>query len=333
MLDPESNRGDWLPIELIKPIFSFFSSPGTSNEHVHLFIINVRSAQRDNLFGEPQVKDIELMEFDIKEFFDKLESGEFEDPKLLICGRWLRANSPDLAYEQVDDEIKPPHDVQVEIGNTDTFRYRIKGSSNNIIGIKTGNIANITGVDAWVNSEATDMLMDRYWEQSISATIRSLGARKDRDGRFIMEDTIGKAVSAELGGRNFVRIGTVVQTTAGELSETHGVKRIFHVATVDGMTWVTSLSDIEFCMKNVLAAIAATKRYRSVLVPLLGTGRAGFPAARVIPLLVARAFAFFGENPKSALREIYFSAYAPGDLTTLQSAIECSNAVEYIGNG
>ena len=70
----------------------------------------------------------------------------------------------------------------------------------------------------------------------------------------------------------------------------------------------------------MLKAISA-KRYRSALIPLFGTGQGGFPTGEVAPRLVKRACAFFKENPKSALRKIYFLAYSEGDLEILKNAI------------
>ncbi len=90
----------------------------------------------------------------------------------------------------------------------------------------------------------------------------------------------------------------------------------------------TTLQNIELSMDNVLKAISGAKRYRSALVPLLGTGQGGFPVARVAPLLVKRTLAFFRENPKSPLCEVYFLAYSEGDLETLRTAIKEFSSVE-----
>ena len=64
------------------------------------------------------------------------------------------------------------------------------------------------------------------------------------------------------------------------------------------------------------------------VVPMLGTGQGGFPVGRVAPLLVKRALAFFRENQKSPLREVYFLAYSEGDLEVLRNAIKEFSAIE-----
>ena len=302
------------------PVSTFFSSPGGSTELTHLFFAEVRATDKTAEGGgaADEGEDIEVVEFPVEDFFQRLTAGEFEDPKLIIAGQWFMARrAAMLAPAEPDEE------------GSRTFAAKL--NARQILGIKTGNIKATKDVDAWVNSENTDMMMDRFFGRSVSATIRSLGARKHEDGRSIAEDTIGKALAAELRPRSFVKPGTVLQTHAGELEKTHNVRRIFHVASVAGSIGSglsTSLSNIELSMDNVLKAISAGKRYRSALVPMLGTGQGGFPVGRVAPLLVKRTLAFFRENPKSPLREVYFLAYSEGDLEILRNAIKEFSSVE-----
>ena len=199
-----------------------------------------------------------------------------------------------------------------------------KGKAPFILAIRTGNINAVKDADVWVNSENTDMQMDRFFGHSVSAAIRTLGAAKHEDGRSITEDTIGKALAAELGRRNFVKVGTVLQTEAGDLERTHNVRRIFHVASVAGNIGTgltTSLANIELSMDNVLKEIAGAKRYGTAAIPVFGTGQGGYSVSEVAPLLVNRALAFFKANPKSTLKKIYLLAYSEGDLEILKGAI------------
>jgi ADP-ribose pyrophosphatase len=302
------------------PVSTFFSSPGGSTELTYLFFAEVRATDKTSEGGgaADEGEDIEVIEFPVEDFFRRLAAGEFEDPKLIIAGQWFMARrAAMLAPAEPDDE--------------ESRTFVAKLNARQIIGIKTGNIKATKDVDVWVNSENTDMMMDRFFGRSVSATIRSLGARKYEDGRSIAEDTIGKALAAELRPRSFVKPGTVLQTHAGELEKTHNVRRIFHVASVAGSIGAglaTSFSNIELSMDNTLRAISAAKRYRSALVPMMGTGQGGFPVGRVAPLLVKRTLAFFRENPKSSLREVYFLAYSAGDLEILRNAIKEFSSVE-----
>jgi len=302
------------------PISTFFSSPGGSTELIYLFFAEVRATDKTAEGGgfAAEGEDIEVIEFPVEDFFQRLSASEFEDPKLIIAGQWFMARrAAMLAPAEPDEE------------GSRTLAAKL--NARQVLGIKTGNIKATKDVDAWVNSENTDMMMDRFFGRSVSATIRSLGARKHEDGRSIAEDTIGKALAAELRPRSFVKPGTVLQTHAGELENTHNVRRIFHVASVAGSIGSglsSSLSNIEISMDNVLRTISAGKRYRSALVPMLGTGQGGFPVGGVAPLLVKRTLAFFRENPKSPLREVYFLAYSEGDLEILRNAIKEFSSIE-----
>ncbi|MFZ1107687.1 MAG: NUDIX domain-containing protein [Rhodomicrobium sp.] len=295
----------------------FFSSPGGSTELIYLYYAEVRKVDKKAEGGglATDGEDIEIVEYPIEDFFARLTRGEFEDPKLIVAGQWLMAQRGALRAE-----------FDAEMSRT----FAAKIGERQILGIKTGDIRATADVEVWVNSENTDMMMDRFFGRSVSATIRSLGARKHEDGKSIAEDTIGKALAAEMGPRSFVKPGTVLWTGAGELAKTHNVRQIFHVAAVAGSIGAglsTSIATIETSIDNVLKAISA-KRYRSALIPLLGTGQGGFPTGDVAPRLVERAHAFFKENPKSLLREVYFLAYSEGDLEILKKAIRDVAGVE-----
>jgi len=293
------------------PISTFFSSPGGSSELIYLFYAEVRKVDKTGEGGglKEDGEDIEIVEYGADDFLRKLTAGEFQDPKLIIAGQWFQARRGSLKAEHSGERSR-------------TFRARL--NSKQVLGIKTGNISATKNVEVWVNSENTDMMMDRFFGRSVSATIRSLGARKSEDGRSIQEDTIGKALAAEMGTRNHVKPGTVILTTAGDLARTHNLRAIFHVASVagkigEGLT--TSIDNLELSLDNVLEEISA-KKYRSALVPIFGTGSGGYAVSEVAPNLVRRAIAFFKDNPKAPLKEIYFLAYSQGDLEVLQAAIQ-----------
>ncbi|ADP70603.1 NUDIX hydrolase [Rhodomicrobium vannielii ATCC 17100] len=300
----------------LTPVGKYYSSPGGSTEIIHLYYAEVRTVDQTEKGGgnAAEGEDIEIVEFAIDEFFDRLVAGEFQDPKLIIAGQWLMARRGNLAAEY---DTKTSRTFVAELNPRQT------------IGIKTGNISAIKDVEAWVNSENTDMQMDRFFRRSVSATIRVLGAKKHEGSTSIQEDTIGLALTKALGGRNFVTPGTVLETEPGELEKTHNVQRIFHVASVAGDIGTglsTTLANIERSIDNVLAAISK-RRYRSALIPLFGTGQGGFPVSEVVPVLVKGARDFFAENPKSPLREIYFVAYSEGDLARLKNEIRVVTGV------
>jgi hypothetical protein len=68
------------------------------------------------------------------------------------------------------------------------------------------------------------MQMARHFERSISATIRYLGAKRDRAGR-VVEDLIDNELRKEVGSGD-VPAGIVIPTGSGELLASHNVKKI-----------------------------------------------------------------------------------------------------------
>ncbi len=307
-------------------ISTFFSSPGGSSELIHLYFAEVRTTQKLEEGGGVKAdgEDIEITEYDIDEFFKKLTAGEFDDPKLIISGQWFMAQRG-ILRATFNDDVSLMQE------------YKVGGSHGKepfVLGIKIGNIRAIKDVDVWVNSENTDMDMDRCYGHSVSAMIRSLGGKKHEDGRTIIEDTIARALAEKKENRDFVQPGTVLRTTAGELEKTHNVRQIFHVASVPGSFGRRAdgkAAFIETSIENVLDAIAADKRYRSALIPIFGTGQGGLSVSDVAPRLVKSARAFFKDNPKSFLKRIYFLAYSEGDLEILKSAIVQSGDADPVG--
>jgi ADP-ribose pyrophosphatase len=293
-------------------ISTFFSSPGGSTEQIHLFYAEVQSTDRKSQGGGVDLgEDIEIVEYDVDEFLHKLAGGEFEDPKLIIAGQWFQARRGTLRAG-ISNERSQTFEAVVD---------NVQGKQKGILGIKTGNINLIKDVEVWVNSENTFMLMDRFFNRSVSATIRTLGAQKHPNNGAILEDTIGNALLREMGSRAFVRPGTVLNTAAGALEDTHNVQQIFHVAAVKGELGQGlggSLADVELSIDNVLKFINAAK-YSSALLPIFGTGSGKMATSDVVPSLVKRVRAFLENKTKGPLNKIYILAYSEGEYEILRN--------------
>ena len=70
------------------------------------------------------------------------------------------------------------------------------------------------------------MQMPRFFEGSISATIRYYGAKRDFAGR-VVDDTIADELKHAMGGVTDVVPGTVVVTGAGELGTPTASRRSY----------------------------------------------------------------------------------------------------------
>lgn len=312
-------------IKDFSPVATFFSSPGGSTERIFLYFAEVRHTDKVAAGGgveadDTDVEDIEIVEIAADEFYRRLQAREFEDPKIIIAGQWFHGQFGKLQSE-------------IEKNTSRTYRFRLKGAPERIVGIKTGDILATNDVEAWVNSENTDMEMDRFFGTSVSAAIRRGGASKSAKGA-ILDDTIGKALSAALHGRGYVAPTTVIATEPGELLQTNGVQRLFHVATVQGAIGGgldTTVGTIEQCVDRVLLEVHLHRKYGSVLLPVLGTGQGGHPVTDVAPRIVERAIAFLKGHAQSSLKAIYLLAYLNVEEAILRDLLNNSKDLEFVG--
>jgi len=216
-----------------------------------------------------------------------------------------------------------------------TVRYRLKDKPGLTVGYKTGGIDDIRGVSIWVNSENTDMMMDRIIGRSISAKIRSLGANRDEQDNLI-EDTIAEALRSAVGQRAYVNIGTVLVTESGALKATHQVQRIFHVAAVEGRPGTGVKADktkLKHCIvklltradeenNRLLRVLLGRKRFESILIPLLGSGDGGVAVEEVAEVIIPAAVSHLNSLPDQTLKEIYFLAFRPRDKSACDQVLE-----------
>jgi ADP-ribose pyrophosphatase len=302
-------------------VATIFASPGSSSERIFIYCAVVGSADREGAGGGlcEEGEDIRIVEMTPHELFEAIGRGEIHDPKLIIGAYRLRESA----------KLLPAKPAAME---PTTRMFRLRQDEQLKIGVKTGDILGIKGVDVWVNSENTDMAMDRVIGKTISANIRYGGAQKDSRGAVLV-DVIGMDLRRKLDGRAFVEIGTVLETESGALATSHGVNRIVHVATVDavgpGRGVKADLELISQCLARALAHVHARNRRwslllgadRSILVPLMGAGDGGLKAAQVAPRLVDTALRFFEGNPRTSLREIFLLAYSSADYEACVSAL------------
>jgi hypothetical protein len=229
----------------------------------------------------------------------------------------LDKQSTDSIVREVLDDVSVERRPKA-ITKTEYYVYEIAKAPGKKIGIITGDIQNVKKVDVWVNSENTNMLMARHYERSISGTIRYLGAKKNAAKR-VTEDTIADELFAKVGAAG-VDAGVVIDTSAGELTRTHNVKKIFHAASVQGQVGrgYGPIPDIYVCVRCALELADSpemeNEQLHSILFPLMGTGDARQSAQVITDQLINTAVAYMEEQPDSKINEIYFLAYNEQDL-------------------
>jgi ADP-ribose pyrophosphatase len=285
-------------------ICKFLSSPGGTSERIFLYFAKVTDAKRP---GKDKIgvddENIRVLEVSVNDLFDQLENGEIDDPKLAIAAYWLKDNMP-----------------RIETLDPDTVEYEVVGKPGLVIGYKTGDIKYVKGVDVWVNGENSDMMMDRFIGQSISARIRSMGANKI--GGSIVDDVIQEGLHDLMGERTNVDVATVFITESGMLRQTNDVQRIFHVAAVAGGLGAGVTPEVEDllpCAEKVLAELEQESKrlwrricninLKSVLFPLIGAGEGGIPVQTVAEKILPAAVNYFKSTPNPTITRIYFLAF------------------------
>jgi hypothetical protein len=215
---------------------------------------------------------------------------------------------------------------------SETVEFTAAGLGERRLGIITGDIIQVEGVDIWVNPENTKMEMARLHDDSVSASIRYFGAKRSPTGQ-VARDTIAAELRRRLGKSMSVEPGTVIPTSAGQLTRTHGVKVILHVAGQHGEPGkgympirnytscvVQALNSSEQLNRNRWSRWRYGGPFRSIIFPLFGTRSSDRDPQDVTDNLVFAAKTFFEARPNSAVERIYFLAYTDADRDLCETA-------------
>ena len=212
-----------------------------------------------------------------------------------------------------------------------TFQLVAPHAAPCTIGILTGRILRVRGVDIWVNSENTDMEMPRFNDFSISSIIRYHGAQRDTAGR-VVADLIADELAAVVGSQRPVAPGSAFVTGAGALAETHQVRWIIHVASVFGEPGAgfRQVRNIGLCVLNALdraERLTADDPARSILIPMLGTGVAEGSVETTATELVDAAVDYLIATPSTHLQMIYLLGYRETERVALERAVRRNAAL------
>jgi nudix-type nucleoside diphosphatase (YffH/AdpP family) len=353
-------------------ICKFFSSAGGSSERIFLYFAEVRDSDRIGEGGGLPGEDITDVSMPLETLFKRLVSGEIDDPKLAIGAYWLKDRlkadaDRDGLVQSLESLVKdlsarlgksavehpkpsatvdhaPPTRPRTTTLGLSTVCYRLTAAPDLIVGYKTGPIDNMTGVSIWVNSENTDMLMDRVIGRSISSRIRLLGANRDAEGN-VLEDTIAEGLRAAVGARGHVKIGTVLVTESGSLEGSHQVERILHVATVqasiDGGV-KASLETLGTCVRAVLDRVEKINKTgwnlavnfvrehcglkphycESILIPIVGAGDGGLAVEDVARSIIPAAVDYLDSVQLPTLKKVFFIAYSEPHRNACEAALQ-----------
>ena len=220
------------------------------------------------------------------------------------------------------------------------FAYSVQGAKGRTIVIVTGDLLNVRNVDVWVSSENTNMQPARYHDRSISAMVRYHGAAKDEVGDPI-DDLIGEELLEHMGklAKNVVPPGAVIPTSPGQLAESNNVKRLYHVAAVQGEPGqgYRPVADLGRCVTRALekADDAAEAPYdaRSMLFPMLATGVAKGAGAQIAPELFGAAASYLSNHSATRVERVYLLAWRRSELQNWQDAAKSCSLVKQAKRG
>jgi len=237
--------------------------------------------------------------------------------------------------EELDQlrDLKEQERIPSVLRETKTYPYSLKGERGKRIALITGDIRKVKVADIWVNSENTNMQMSRFYERSISAIVRYLGAKKDVVGN-VVEDVIANELAKVMGNNLVVQPATVLVTGAGELQSTHNIKKIFHVASVHGEIGVgyKPIHNIEYCVTNALKK-ADSEEFRSlglksILFPLMGAGGAKGNLKEIAEKLMHAAISYMETTEDSTIEHVYFLTWTDIELDICSAILEESDKLK-----
>jgi O-acetyl-ADP-ribose deacetylase (regulator of RNase III) len=256
------------------------------------------------------------------------------DEKIQALGDALESKKKQiekLEAQVSEDSGAPPYDSPLV--ESKVIAYRFKTNKQRRIILITGNIRDVRQVDVWVNSENTNMQMSRFYESSISGIIRYDGAEKDNFGNVI-KDLIGDELRQRMAGQLSVHPGSVLVTSPGNLYQTNNVKKIFHVASVQGEVGYGyhPINDIGRCVKNCLDEMDSQnmkgERLQSIILPLLGTGKAGGDLKAIASKLIQMSILALGVSTNISLKDIYFLTWTNLELEVCKAILDESEQLE-----
>lgn len=227
-----------------------------------------------------------------------------------------------------------------EIRKKQTFCYRFDDTARRIC-IITGDIVNVSDIDAWVNAENTRMEMGRLHDFSVSALIRYYGARRNARGHVVV-DTIAKELRRKLGQNTLAGVepGTVIPTGSGRLNDDNNVKLLLHVAAQHGEPshGYSTVRGYVRCIYNVLYEVdrhnarkgggRSGNLVRSVIFPLFGSRYSGINPSDLAYDMIEASVEFLKQEKSSKLERIAFLAYTTADLELLRTALQRNGLTE-----
>jgi|ERR1700733_12894058 len=239
--------------------------------------------------------------------------------------RWAES-LPELVRQAREKESRLRKAEDAALPSRLDVSLTLQADSAREIAIKTGSLRDIRDVDVIVSSENTDLQPARFYDRSMSGTLRYLDAVKRRGDLRVQRDAYLQ--SLELAKKQeHVRIpvllGAVLPAVTTGLKE-QGVKYVFHAAMVQGDVEVgyrASEEAIERGIQNCFrrfGELSRTKRLRSILFPVFGGGTGGLEVQRIAKRMIAAVQK--GMEVHQEVTQVVLFAHVEAHLRALREA-------------
>jgi O-acetyl-ADP-ribose deacetylase (regulator of RNase III) len=234
-------------------------------------------------------------------------------------------------YRDLADTKRKP----IKLDPSQSRTYKIN-SSGKFVTLFTGDTGALKAADIWVSSENTNMQMARFYDLSISGTVRYLGAKKESG--IVIEDIIAQELKNFMTEKNlhYVEAATVLMTGSGDLLKTNNVKKIFHAAAVRGDPGAgyQPVRNVQNCVTNSLLKADSEdlrdQKCETIAFPLFGTGTARSELEPIVKPLLESAIFYLSENPASQIQHVYFLTWRDLELELCIAVLEKDKRVTLV---
>jgi len=268
------------------------------------------------------IRDLRVLEYDPSKVMSLVRARK-------TIAEFVRAGLQSTKVDSIVHEfldlrvVAPPQPIR----ETKQVLFSVKTAPGKSVGLVTGDLRNVTGVDIWVNSENTNMQMARFYDGSISGMIRFLGGSKNEVNEVI-KDIVAEELMAALEKNNtkVVTPHTVIPTSSGELRDSNGVQRIFHVAAVQGVvgTGYVPVPSFEECVRQALALAdrdPLSEKCSSILFPLIGTGTGKADVEQSFRKMLETAIAYLKGKKDGHMNRVNFLVWTEAERRTCLGVI------------
>lgn len=297
-------------------VIGSFSGPIAA--YVGLIILLGRYINKDTKTGDRD-----------KEFTDTKSQNETQTLQLKDLTTQLNEITAERDKLRESTETSRPKPLQPG----DDISYRVASDKDQLIILRTGDVRNIRNIDVLVNSENTDMMPARYYDRSMSGTLRYLDAKKSDDGR-VVQDNLALSLTKYIEDGKLqlpVQPGIVIPTETLGLRD-NGVRYVFHVAAVQGTVgagYEPITSQLNVCVENALGRVEQLNKelaakneplLQSILMPLFGAGTAKMSPQEAADIMINEIVRTLQYTP--TVKKVYVLAFIESHRVAIRAAAE-----------